>query len=91
MDKIKTMRLRLSILPFSSPNVASAETEKPSVNKEGDPGGGGVKAGEGERGRGRPKESTRINVSRSIPNGDGRGKGCGGSGKTGRLSSPSSS
>ena len=58
MDKIKTMRLRLSILPFSSPNVASAETEKPSVDKEGDPGGGGVKAGEGERGRGRPKEST---------------------------------
>ena len=58
MDKIKTMRLRLSILPFSSPNVASAETEKPSVNREGDPGGGGVKAGEGERGRGRPKEST---------------------------------
>ena len=50
MEKIKTMRLRLSILPFSSPNVASAETEKPSVNKEGDPGGGGVKAGEGERG-----------------------------------------
>ena len=49
MDKIKTMRLRLSILPFSSPNVASAETEKPSVDKEGDPGGGGVKAGEGER------------------------------------------
>ena len=39
MDKIKTMRLRLSILPFSSPNVASAETEKPSVDKEGDPGG----------------------------------------------------
>ena len=60
MDKIKTMRLRLSILPFSSPNVASAETEKPSVDKEGDPGGGGVKAGEGERGRGRPKESTRT-------------------------------
>ena len=47
MDEIKTMRLRLSILPFSSP---SAETEKPSVDKEGDPGGGGVKAGEGERG-----------------------------------------
>ena len=60
MDKIKTMRLRLSILPFSSPNVASAETEKPSVDKEGDPGCGGVKAGEGERGRGRPKESTRT-------------------------------
>ena len=58
MDKIKTMRLRLSILPFSSPNVASVETEKPSVDKEGDPGCGGVKAGEGERGR--PKESTRT-------------------------------
>ena len=60
MEKIKTMRLRLSILPFSSPNVASADTEKPSVDKEGNPGGGGVKAGEGERGRGRPKESTRT-------------------------------
>ena len=60
MDKIETMRLRLSILPFSSPNVASAETEKPSVDKEGDPGGGGVKAGEVGRGRGRPKESTRT-------------------------------
>ena len=60
MEKIKTMRLTLSILPFSSPNIASAETEKPSVDKEGDPGCGGVKAGEGERGRGRPKESTRT-------------------------------
>ena len=60
MDKIETMRLRLSILPFSSPNVASADTEKPSVDKGGNPGGGGVKAGEGERGRGRPKESTRT-------------------------------
>ena len=58
MDEDETMRLRLSILPFSSPNVASAETEKPSVDKEGDPGCGGVKAGEGERCRGRPKEST---------------------------------
>ena len=60
MDEIKTMRLRLSILPFSSPNVASAETEKPSVDKEGDPGGGGVKVGEGEPGRGSPKESKRT-------------------------------
>ena len=64
MDKIKTMRLRLSILPFSSPNVASAETEKPSVDKEGDPGCGGVKAGcqgwrRGAR-RGKPKESTEL-------------------------------
>ena len=48
------------ILPFSSPDSASAETEKPSVDREGDPGSGGVKAGEGERGRGRPKESTRT-------------------------------
>ena len=46
------------ILPFSSPDSASAETEKPSVDREGDPGDGGVKAGEGERCRGRPKEST---------------------------------
>ena len=48
------------ILPLSSPDSASAETEKPSVDREGDPGGGGVKAGEGERCRGRPKESTRT-------------------------------
>ena len=41
------------ILPFSSPDGASPETEKPSVD-------GGVKAGEGERCRGRPKESTRT-------------------------------
>ena len=54
------MMLRLLILPFSSPNIASAGTEKPSVDREGDPGGGGVKAGEEERGRGRPKESTRT-------------------------------
>ena len=41
------------ILPFSSPDGASPETENPSVD-------GGVKAGEGERGTGRPNESTRT-------------------------------
>ena len=48
------------ILPFSSPDGVSAKTEKPRVDIEGDPGGGGVKAGEGERGTGRPNESTRT-------------------------------